>query len=126
MGEAVAEAGNVVIIGQGTLAQAVDFDRTHGRGLQALVDTERTTYRILGYARGVVETLGPRAIGAGVRAASRGFIQGATQGDPFQQGGVLVVRAGGSPRYFYRSAFAGDHPDIRILTAELEAAIAAG
>ena len=38
-----------------------------------------------------------------------GFRQGRTQGDPWQLGGVLVVRPGGQVAYFHRSQNAGDH-----------------
>ena len=107
------QVAELVIVGQGTPEQGADFDRTHGRGLVALVDSGRVTYKLLGYVRGVMKTLGPQSVLSGVRAASQGFMQGSTQGDPFQQGGVLIVAPDGRPVYFFRSAFAGDHPDPR-------------
>src|SRR5437899_11218436 len=103
MKEEAEALGNLVIIGQGSLDQGRDYDQTHGKGLSALVDTERKSYGVLGFVRGFSSTFGPRSTLASLRAASRGFIQGPTQGDAFQQGGVLVLAAGGRPVYFHRS-----------------------
>jgi hypothetical protein len=47
-----------------------------------------------------------------LRATKAGFRQGKTQGDPWQQGGVLVVRRGGALEWGYASATAGDHPPL--------------
>jgi hypothetical protein len=57
----------------------------------------RSTYHALSVVRGV-------------RQSALGYRQGTVQGDAFQQGGTLVLAAGGRPVYFQRSAFAGDHP----------------
>lgn len=123
MKDRVEDSGELVIIGQGSLEQAQDFDRTHGKGLRALVDTRRRSYEVLGFTHGVTSTLGPASLLKGIRAASQGFMQGATQGDAFQQGGVLVVAAGGTPRYIYRSQFAGDHPAVATVIQEVEEAV---
>ena len=116
--------GELVIIGQGTLAQAQDFDKTHGKGLHALVDTKRQTYKALGFVRSRLAILDPRSTVKGLEKASRGFTQGRTQGDAFQMGGTLVVKAGGSPTFFHRSAYPGDHPEVKEVLAELQAAAA--
>ena len=118
--------GNLVIVGQGSLAQGQDYDKTHGKGLAALVDSERLTYQVLGFVRGLSSTFGPRSTLASMRAAAGGFVQGRTQGDAFQQGGTLVVARGGRPVYFQRSQFAGDHPDIEVVLAKLGEAAGAG
>jgi hypothetical protein len=115
--------GTLTVIGQGNLEQARDFDRTHGKGLPALVDSKRRSYRVLGLTRGVTSTLGPASMLKGIRSVSRGFMQGTTQGDSFQQGGVLVLKRGGRPRYIYRSQFAGDHPAVETIVQEMEAAV---
>ncbi len=114
--------GNVVIIGQGNVDQAKDFDTTHGKGLRAVVDSDRRTYALLSMERSWASTLGPRSAARAVQATAGGFVQGATQGDAFQQGGVLVVRAGGKPVFFYRSRFAGDHPEVEAVIDSLREA----
>jgi hypothetical protein len=108
---------NLAIVGNGTLAHAQDFDRTHGKGLRSLVDTRKQTYKALGFRHGVRYTLGPASIARGVDAMSRGFRQVNTQGDPFQQGGTLVVAAGGRPVLFQRARFAGDHAPLEEILA---------
>jgi hypothetical protein len=111
--------GNLVIVGQGSLAQGVDFNKTHGKGLRALVDSEREAYKVLNFQWGVVRTLGAPSLVRGLSALRKGFIQGSTQGDAFQQGGTLVLAPRGKPIYFQRSAFAGDHPDVKVVLAAL-------
>lgn len=114
---------NVAIIGNGTLAHAQDFAKTHGKGLRSLVDTKKQTYRALGFRHGVQYTLGPASLARGMDAMSRGFRQVDTQGDPFQQGGTLVLAAGGRPVLFQRARFAGDHASLeQILAAATMAA----
>lgn len=114
---------NLAIIGNGTLAHAQDFSRTHGKGLRSLVDTSKETYRALGFRHGVRSTMNPESMARGVDAMARGFRQVDTQGDPFQQGGTLVVAAGGRPVLFQRARFAGDHASLdQILAAAMMAA----
>lgn len=118
--------GNLAIVGNGTLAQARDFEKTQGKGLRSLVDSEKRTYRALGFRHGIRYTLGPASIARGVDAMSRGFRQVDTQGDPFQQGGTLVVAAGGRPVLFQRARFAGDHAPLEEVLAAVRLAAGAG
>jgi hypothetical protein len=120
----VKKYGNLAIVGNGTLAHAQDFDKTHGKGLRSLVDSKKQTYRALGFRHGVRYTLGPASLARGIDAMSRGFRQVNTQGDPFQQGGTLVVAAGGRPVLFQRARFAGDHASLEEVLAAVR--IAAG
>lgn len=117
------DLGNLAIVGNGTVAHARDFDRTHSKGrLRSLVDTEKKTYKELEMAHGVATTMtaasGLRALGA----LSRGHIQSTNKGDPNQQGGVLVVAAGGRPVFFQRSEFAGDHARLEQILVAMEQA----
>jgi hypothetical protein len=113
---------NVVIVGQGTLAQGQDFDRTHGKGLRALVDTARESYRVLAMVRSLDLRRTALSTLKGIQAAARGHIQGTIQGDAKQHGGTLVVTRGGYPLYFHRSDFAGDHPPVADVLKALKAA----
>jgi hypothetical protein len=68
--------------------------------------------------RGLTTTFNPRAGLNALRAIKGGFRQGRTQGDPNQQGGVLVVATSGEIKFHYISKVAGDHPDVdRVLEA---------
>jgi hypothetical protein len=115
--------GNLAIVGNGTLAHARDFDRTHSKGvLRSLVDTDKKTYRALAMKHGVRTTMTAAGGMRALAALSRGHIQSSTQGDPNQQGGVLVVAAGGQPVFFQRSEFAGDHAKLEEILIALKQA----
>jgi hypothetical protein len=122
----VQKHGNLAIVGNGTLAHARDFEKTQGKGLRSLVDSKKQTYRALGFRHGIRSTVGPASMARGLDAMSRGFRQVNTQGDPFQQGGTLVVAAGGRPVLFQRARFAGDHAPLEELLAAVRMAAGAG
>jgi hypothetical protein len=122
----VEKYANLAIVGNGTVAHAQDFDRTHGKGLRSLVDSRKQTYKALGFRHGIRYTLGPATLMRGVDAAARGFVQAQTQGDPFQQGGTLVVAKGGRPVLFQRARFAGDHAPLEEILAAARMAAGKG
>jgi hypothetical protein len=122
----VARYGQLAIVGNGTLAHAQDFEKTQGRGLRSLVDSQKQAYKVLGFRHGVRHTLGPATLARGVDAMSRGFRQVNTQGDPFQQGGTLVVAVGGRPVLFQRARFAGDHASLEEILAAVRMAAGKG
>jgi hypothetical protein len=110
---------DLAIIGNG----APPFARAFREGLKLDVplytDPSLETYRALAFNRGLSRTaFNPRTWSHAVRALVGGFVQGRTQGDPLQLGGVVVVRPDGLVAYRYASAEAGYHPPIaHILTA---------
>lgn len=115
--------GNLAIVGNGTVAHARDFDRTHSKGvLRSLVDTDKKTYQVLSMKHGVSTTMTAAGGLRALAALSRGHTQTSTKGDPNQQGGVLVVAAGGRPVFFQRSEFAGDHARLEEILIALKQA----
>lgn len=103
----------LVFIGNGTPLMAKDFQAfMNVPELPVWTDPRRQTYAHLGFKRGWGTVFDSAALKYAVRAMKAGFRQGKTQGDPFQQGGVLVVKQGGAVEYGYASATAGDHPPI--------------
>lgn len=92
-----AAGGDLVIIGSGTPEQAKTFaeeeslGRALGGGREIFVVTDPTleAYRRAGMKRGLLATLA--GFGNGLRAFRAGHRQGLTKGDPWQQGGVVVV-----------------------------------
>ena len=118
-----ARFGNLAIVGNGTVDHARDFDRTHSRGvLRSLVDTDKKTYHALSMKHGASSTMTAAGGLRALAALSRGHTQTTTKGDPYQQGGVLVVAAGGRPVFFQRSEFAGDHARLEEILIALEQA----
>src|SRR5512138_2809409 len=75
-----------------------------------LTDPSRKAYELAGLKRSRALTLSPAAAARWVRARLRGFRQGRTQGDAWQQGGALVVLPGGKTAWRYVSMGPGDHP----------------
>ncbi len=59
----------------------------------------------------------PKAWLNSLRAIRAGIRQGPTQGDPWQQGGVFVIRPGNVTAYAYVSEEAGDHPPVADVVA---------
>lgn len=99
----------MIFVSTGTPAMARDFQEKQGVKGGVWVDEKRRSYRHLGFKRSPASTLFNFAtIRHALRAWKKGFRQGSTQGDPWQQGGVLVVRAGGDVVYSYASEEAGD------------------
>ena len=99
-------------IGNGTPRAARWFRDRFAAGSTVLTDPDLVTYRLIGARSGILNTLGPRTWGAGLRAFRRGARQGAVRGHPFQQGGVLVVTPQGEVVFQHISRAAGDHPDV--------------
>ena len=104
-----------MFIGSGNALMATDFREQLALDVPVWVDPKRVTYQHLGFKHSVLSAVGPRVWGHFLRAWREGFRQGATQGDPWQQGGVLVVRRGGAIEYGFASAAAGDHPPIEVV-----------
>jgi len=103
---------------------ARDFQERQRVGADVWVDERRRTYRHLGFERSPGSTLFRFAtMKHALRAWKKGFRQGRTQGDPWQQGGVLVVRAGGEAVSCHVSEEAGDlAPMAEVLEAVRRAA----
>jgi hypothetical protein len=114
----------LVFVSTGTPAMARDFQAQQQVGGAIWVDQTRRTYRHLGFTRGPGSTLFSLAtLQHALRAMKKGFRQGRTQGDPWQQGGVLVVKAGGEAVWCHASEEAGDlAPLAEVLSAARRAA----
>ena len=94
-------------------------------GIPVLSDEKLEAYRLFEFKRSAGSTLfAPRAYLHYARAMTRGFRQGKTMGDAYQQGGVAVVRPDGTIAYLYRSREAGDHPALDEVLAALRPAAA--
>ncbi len=104
----------LVIIGNGRPAHAAAFAERMGLAGQGHVytDPSRATYRALGMRGGLKHSLKLELFGNALRAYRRGHRQKELQGDPWQQGGAIVVSPDGTLQYSYISRTAGDHPPV--------------
>ena len=112
-----------MIVGNGSPHFAAAFREDFELDCPVLVDPELRAYRAAGLRRGRVELLSPRLPLNALRALRSGSRQTGVQGDPWQLGGVFVIRPGGELAYRYVSREAGDHPPVEdVLTALAEEA----
>jgi dehydrogenase/reductase SDR family protein 12 len=118
-----AAGARVAVIGNGTaaFAQAFREDLALPDDLALLVDPELRSYRAAGMRRGRSELFSPRLATNALRALRGGFRPGAVQGDPFQLGGLLVVRTDGALAYRHISREAGDRADLGAVLGALAA-----
>lgn len=114
----------LLFVGSGAPRFARDFQRTFAPGSPVYSDPSGATYDALGARRGVLTTLGPSALRAGVRAMRGGFRQGRTRGLALVQGGVVVTLPGGRVAWSHLSRHAGDHPGPSEVVTALRRAVA--
>jgi dehydrogenase/reductase SDR family member 12 len=116
-----ARGAELVIVGNGAPNFAAAFREDFELDCPLVVDPELRAYRAAGLRRGRVELLSPRLPLHALRALRSGSRQTGVQGDPWQLGGVFVIRPGGDLTYRYVSREAGDHPPVEEILAGLEA-----
>jgi len=117
--EIEAKGARLVIVGNGLPFHAKGFAEKHALLGAVFTDPERNVYEAAGMTRRVGATFSLNTLRSGARALSGGFRQGKTQGDPWQQGGTLVLRPGDGLVYEYISDTAGDHAPIEAVLAAL-------
>lgn len=111
------------MIGSGSPSQAKRFQAEEKIEGVVVTDPSLEAYRIAGMKRGVLKTLNPKSMINAVRAFRSGSRQTGTKGDPWQQGGVLVVssiRDGGKVLLQHAASEAGDPTDFRAVVKTLD------
>ena len=124
--EAIESLGaSVVIVGNGTPAEARTFCDEFAVPFPVFVDPERGAYEAAELRRGVRTALAPRSLRDGLRALRSGHRQSRIQGDTWQQGGVLVIvprDGGGELVYRHADSSGGDHAPLAAILTALEQA----
>jgi len=115
----------LVFIGNGGIGHLAKFKAAEAPEMTVLTDPAVRTYKAIGAKSGVLRTLGPQTWGNGIRAFRSGARQGAVQGRPFQQGGVLVMLPRDRIAFTHLSSSAGDHPPLDQVLAALPGSRAA-
>lgn len=103
-----------VFVGNGLPSHIDGFIARHGLGdkkVTVVTDPSLKTFAAAGFARSVWSTLGPRAVWGELRAFGAGYRQYGIEGDPYQQGGVVLVDQDGTIAYYYANATPGAHAD---------------
>lgn len=122
-----ARGAELVVVGNGQPHHAQGFRDEHQIAFPLLVDPDLAAYSAAGLRRGIGSTFNARSIRHALRALGKGFRQGWTQGDPWQQGGAFVITPESRVLFEHVSRDAGDHVEpARILAALPEAPRDAG
>lgn len=99
----------MIVIGNGSPSFIEGFREQTGYRGPLYTDPSLGVYRAAELKRGVTNTLNPLGAIGFVKALARGHKQGWTQGDPWQQGGVLVIAATGEVKWQHASGRPGDN-----------------
>jgi hypothetical protein len=112
----------LVVIGNGKPHHAKAFIADEKLNFPVFVDPELKAYTLAGLRRGVAATFKLASLGNAFRATRSGHRQTKLKGDPWQQGGVFVIRQPNQEVSFaYVSDTSGDHPSIESIIAGLKA-----
>jgi AhpC/TSA antioxidant enzyme len=99
----------LLFVGSGTPPMASDFQAAFCPDASVAIDPERRAFDAFDLKRGVMATLGLRAMIAGTAALLRGHRQGGMRGDAWQQGGAFVIDTEGHIRFAHVDRRSGDH-----------------
>lgn len=109
----------LIVIGSGRPDQAREFRKELSLETPVYADPHMKAYRAAGLRRDVRSTINPKTLIHGVRALRNGFRQSKVKGDPWQQGGVLVIKPENKILFEYASQNAGDHPKVQSILEAL-------
>jgi hypothetical protein len=116
-----AAGARLVVIGSGTPNFIAGFRENTGFDGLILSDPSLSAYKVAGMRRDMWRNFTPLSAAYAVRALARGHMQGRTQGDASQQGGVLVIEPPGHIVFEHLSKLAGDNAPPADILAALEA-----
>ena len=111
----------LVIIGNGATNFIQGFREQTKYDGPIYTDPSLATFKAAQLKRGVGATLDPRGLTKGVGAFLRGHRQGRTQGDAWQQGGVLVIAPSGEVKWHHASERPGDNATVDEIVRALAA-----
>ncbi len=114
-GELKALGADLTVIGSGGAHHVEPFQEDTGIEARILSDPKRATYEAAGLKRGIGSTFNARSMLGGLRAYTAGHRQAGVQGDPWQQGGALVVAPDGPVLLHHVSDSVGDNVAGEIL-----------
>lgn len=113
----------ILFVYQGTPQQGETHLLKSWPEARGIADPDRRLYKAFGIERGgMLELMSPGVVLAGMRALSKGHIQGATTSDPTQMPGMLLVQ-GGRVLWEHDFQHAGDLPDFERLPGLLARAL---
>jgi alkyl hydroperoxide reductase subunit AhpC len=118
--EIEAKGAKLIAIGNGHAQWAADFIEAESVDFPVYIDPAKRVYELFGMQHGRLKVINRKSLAHGARATSRGFRQSAVRGDPFQNGGVVVLDGHGDIRYAHVESVAGDLADLDEVLAALD------
>jgi peroxiredoxin len=115
--------GDLVVVGPGGPPDARAVQKDLGiLDVEVYIDSDRRSYDLAGFRRGISALIHPRAIWNYLRAFFAGHKYKGMQGDALQQGGVLVIAIDGTVVLRFMSKVSGDHPEVELVIAAVREA----
>ncbi len=113
------KGARMAVIGNGSPSFIAGFREETLYDGPVYTDPTLAAYRAAELKRSVAATLDPRSLFGAAKALANGIRQGRTQGDQWQQGGVLVVAPSGEIRWQHASDRPGDNASAPQILAAL-------
>ena len=114
-----AAGAELYVIGNGTPNFIEGFrEQTKWDG-PVYTDPSLEVYKAAELKRGVTKTFNIKAAIPTLKAIAHGSRQGRTQGDPWQQGGTLVIATDGTVKWQHANEHAGDNAKADAIVAAL-------
>jgi hypothetical protein len=105
------KGAQLIFIGNGPPGMIKAFKEDLGITLPIYTDPGLSVFEMAGFKRGILNTIGPKAIMKGLALKKEGHVQKGIQGDPWQQGGVLAVDTQSRILFYFVSQHTGDFPE---------------
>ncbi len=109
----------LVVIGNGDSYFIKTFREDTGFQGEIYTDPSRQSYTILQFKKGIRSSVRLKTLTTGLKAIMEGHSQKSVQGDPWQQGGVIVITPGQSISFFYANQEAGDYVEVETILMKI-------
>ena len=110
----------MVLIGQATPKHAAHYKRRYAPDLEILADSERKSYKAMGFPRAsTAQLVGPKSLAKGLVRGASGVGVGRPIGDVAQLGGSVLVEPDGKIVWTHVQQDASDNPSVEELLEAL-------
>ena len=109
-----------MLIGQATPKHAAHYKRRYAPDLEILADSDRTSYKAMGFGRASTSQLiGPKSMAKGIVRGASGVGVGRPIGDVSQLGGTALIKPSGDVVWTHVQQDASDNPSVEELLQAL-------
>ena len=102
-----------MLVGQATPKHAAHYKRRYAPDLEILADSERKSYKAMGFPRASTSQLiGPKSLAKGLVRGAQGAGLGRPIGDVAQLGGTALIQPDGKIVWTHVQQDASDNPSV--------------